>query len=663
MPEQMHIILGDSSRESFSTRDYLAYFRRISADIQESLSSSTDTTYPVPIDHCDICAWQRSCEQQRRADDDLSLVARLTSRQRELLHAAEVNTVQALGALPSTTPIADIKTTSLTRIREQARIQCEGRVAQRVLYELLDETTPERGLLLLPEPSPGDLFVDLEGDPLAMAGGIEYLIGVTESGPDRGRFTAFWGTDRAHEKRAFEAFMAFVKERRAQYPNLHLYHYAPYEPAAFKRLAARHNTCESELDELLRKKVFVDLFRAVQQGVRASVESYSIKRLEPLYGFERKADLKDAGSCLVAMATWFDRKVRGEVEPRLKEVIAAYNEDDCASTLALRDWLEERRAELATKAQRALPRPAEGYEIGEESAQRNAEAEALARLLTASLSDDAHHPEHQDHAQWLLAQLLDWHRREDKSAWWEYLRQLELSDQELIEDPVPLGGLVHEGAVGLEKRSTLHRYSFPPQEHAIGRGELIDSVTKEPGGELYDLNDDDCILTLKRGPSLSDKPHPANLIVKDIVGTGEQRAALMRLGTWVAQHGMDSNLPAYRTERALLRRTPPRFPGGALPEDAVERGLALASAIDGSVLAVQGPPGAGKTHLGAQMIVALVRAGKRVGIVANSHSVIGGVPPVLWTFPEASRFSGGKTTPRRFWTRGAGRVMRSSEGS
>src|SRR5258707_4901535 len=96
----------------------------------------------------------------------------------------------ALGALSSTQAIEEISSTSLDRIREQARIQCEGRTAKRVLYELLDEVDANRGLLILPEPSPGDLFVDIEGDHLAILGGLEYLIGVTEAGPTRGRYIA-----------------------------------------------------------------------------------------------------------------------------------------------------------------------------------------------------------------------------------------------------------------------------------------------------------------------------------------------------------------------------------------------------------------------------------------------------------------------------------------
>ncbi|MDX2055227.1 MAG: TM0106 family RecB-like putative nuclease [Polyangiaceae bacterium] len=630
LPEFMHIVLGDGTEQRFATRSYLAYFRRVASDVKGAVSSAALATYPSPIEHCDICHWAESCEKQLRDDDDLSLVAGLTSRHREQLRQAGIATLTALGSLPRTKAVANIAPLSLDRIREQARIQGAGRAEGRVIYELLDETDANRGLLILPEPSPGDLFVDIEGDPLVLEGGIEYLIGVIEAGPERGRFTAFWGTDRAKEKRAFEDFMQFVRERRAQDPNLHLYHYAPYEPTAFRRLAARHNTCEDELDDLLRGKVFVDLYRVIRQGVRASVESYSIKKMEALYRFSRRASLRDAGVCLVAMATWFDRRTTEEPPAELIATIAAYNEDDCASTLALRDWLEERRHELQTKAGRIFARPEPGEVASEKQELRAAEVEALERELTASIPDDATLRSAEQQAQWLLAQLLDWHRREDKSVWSEFFRQCELSDEDLVEDPAPLGGLVYEGEAGKEKKSTLHRYRFPPQEFGIAQAhDLVDPRTRERSGSLHTLNEEDCTIVLKRGPSLSQKPHPSALIEKDIVGTSEQKASLMRLGGWVAKNGMNSRPGDFRTERAFLMREPPVIPSGVRIEDArtaeemVEIGKQLALAVDGSVLPVQGPPGAGKTHLGAEMIVALVRAGKRVGIVANSHKVIG----------------------------------------
>jgi len=63
------------------------------------------------------------------------------------------------------------------RVREQARVQVESRGKTPPLYELRSFEDGE-GLSRLPEPSPGDVFLDLEGDLFAAEGGREYLFGV-----------------------------------------------------------------------------------------------------------------------------------------------------------------------------------------------------------------------------------------------------------------------------------------------------------------------------------------------------------------------------------------------------------------------------------------------------------------------------------------------------
>ena len=122
--------------------------------------------------------------------------------------------------------------------------------------------------------------------------------------------------------------MDLVIDRLAVDPNLHIYHYAPYEPTAIKRLAGQYGAREEEMDRLLRGGVFVDLYRAVRQGIRASVESYSIKRLEPLYGFVREVDLRDAGTSIVDFETWLELG-QGEEREELLTRIEEYNRDDC----------------------------------------------------------------------------------------------------------------------------------------------------------------------------------------------------------------------------------------------------------------------------------------------------------------------------------------------
>ena len=170
------------------------------------------------------------------------------------------------------------------------------------------------------------------------------------------RYTQIWAFDRAGEKRAFEELIDFITERRERNPGLHVYHYNHYEPTsvdhltelhetrqeAVGRLMGRFATREDEVDDLFRLGVFVDLYRVVRQGIRAGVESYSIKRLEPLCGYARQVDLAEATRSLIAFETALeDATAQDADEPR--RIVAGYNEDDCRATLALRDWLEERR--------------------------------------------------------------------------------------------------------------------------------------------------------------------------------------------------------------------------------------------------------------------------------------------------------------------------------
>ena len=313
---------------------------------------------------------------QWRTEDDLSLVANLTSVQRHALHVIGVTTRSGLAepATPLPDRIPDAGREALAHIRAQAEIQVRGEREGRVIAERIPPArdreggfVPNNGLLMLPEPSPGDLFFDIEGDPFFGSDevdGIDYLFGVIEpgrAGPDgQPAFHAFWSVEggtvtTAGERAAFEAFIDLVTDRLRADPNLHVYHYAPYEPTAVKRLAGRYGTREEDVDRLLRGGVFVDLYRAVRQGIRASVESYSIKRLEPLYGFEREVDLRDAGTSIVEFETWLELN-QEEERNDLRAQIAGYNRDDCVSTLRLRDWLEEQRAALAAELG-DLPRP------------------------------------------------------------------------------------------------------------------------------------------------------------------------------------------------------------------------------------------------------------------------------------------------------------------
>jgi uncharacterized protein len=629
----MHVVLGGGLKpEQFAVQHYIAYYRRIRCEY-ESTWKTNPSTYPEPTPHCDVCSWYPLCDKRRRDDDHLSLVAGISRNQRKALMERNITTMASLAnlTLPQTPQIDRIGKAALVRIHEQARLQVKGRVEDRTYYEILEPAESDKGLTVLPAPSPGDVFLDLESNPYVLDQGLEYLIGfLTLSRESEPRYEALWSFNRGEERKAFESFIANMMDRWQHDPGMHIYHYAPYEPTALKRLAGRHGSCVDELDELLRAEIFVDLFRVVRQGLRASVESYSIKRLEPLYEFTRDIPLREANIALqsyeAAMALGDERKELGE----FLKTIEGYNRDDCLSAWRLRGWLEDRRIELEKKNNQILPRPESksgkpGLDL---AAQIDEVGDIKARLVDGLPADELEWNQEQRGC-WLLAQMLEWYRREEKSAWWEYYRLRELSDDELQEDKSAMGGLIYQGEVGRIKRSIIHRYAFPPQEHAIDRAaELRDPRTGKSSGELVQIDEGTRIIDIRRSAT-SSVPHPTALIPLEIIGTDVQRESLLRLASWVVDNSISSP-GQYKAARDLLLRLRPLVLKEAIASPIGEDGqlteaakaLVLALTGEPSVLPIQGPPGSGKTFTGARMIVELVKQGQRVGISAVSHKVI-----------------------------------------
>ena len=96
-PVEMHLALGgvQGERISFRVADYAAYYRLVAREFEAILGRGSAfplATTPEPVEHCDVCRWSLECRAQWRAQDDLSLVAGLTSRQRRALHSIDVTT-------------------------------------------------------------------------------------------------------------------------------------------------------------------------------------------------------------------------------------------------------------------------------------------------------------------------------------------------------------------------------------------------------------------------------------------------------------------------------------------------------------------------------------------------------------------------------------------
>nr|NLD41657.1 TM0106 family RecB-like putative nuclease [Actinomycetales bacterium] len=281
------LLLGDGRRENFRTSDVVPVFREREAALRTLLTTHLDGGTPLAWGDdggavaCGRCA---ECEHAATLANDLVLVAGMRMDQRRKLRAAGIVTLEDLaGAARRPDGMARAV---FEKLRAQAQLQwrqLSGGEGAPVEYELV-EAAPAT-LALLPAPSAGDLFFDFEGDPIYHESdptriGLEYLWGMMDPA---GTYRALWAHSRAGERLAFRQFMGLVAERRAAYPDMHIYHYAAYEVSALKRIAMRYQLLEKELDDLLRSEVFVDLYATVRGSVRVSAPSYSIKKLEPLY--------------------------------------------------------------------------------------------------------------------------------------------------------------------------------------------------------------------------------------------------------------------------------------------------------------------------------------------------------------------------------------------
>lgn len=348
-PEFMRVILGTNETERLRTDDFFSYYRAVRSRFQRFVAEGP-ATYPYPVAHCSRCPFSATCELQWRRDDHLSLVAGIRRDQVIRLEAAGITTARGLADADGL-PELRIATATLKGLREQARLQTEFIDTGVHTYELLPPQE-ERGFALLPQPSPGDVFFDMEGDPyFEQAGGLEYLFGIAWIEGGAPRYRAWWAKTRPEEARAFEDVIDFLRDRLRDDPGLHVYHYASYERSKLGTLAQQHATREEELDDLLRRDVFVDLYRVVRQTLRTSHEGYSLKDVRQFF-------MEDAGAGTVATASdsivEFERW-RQTGDDMILEPIERYNEEDCVSTLRLRDWLVLRKSEAEARFQMTIP--------------------------------------------------------------------------------------------------------------------------------------------------------------------------------------------------------------------------------------------------------------------------------------------------------------------
>ncbi len=666
----VRLVLGSGDHADFPLADVLPVYRARRRRLEDVVADHR--AGPGPVRWGDprwmACGRCKVCGEALAAARDVLLVAGVRMPQRRRLAEAGVTTLEELAE--RTEPVPGVRETTLVRIREQAALQ--RRQDEDPDHRVVAEVVAPEAVRALPPPSEGDVFFDFEGDPMwAEPGsrdwGLEYLFGMVEvdglEADARPRFRTFWAHDRSEERQALVDFVGYLSERRRRWPDLHVYHYAPYEKTALLRLAARHGACEEDVDELLRDGVFVDLYATVRAAVRVSQGSYSIKKLEPLY---MGADVRDStgvtkgDDSIVVYHEYASAVLDGDdvTAKALLDSIGEYNEYDCVSTLRLRDWLLDRVG-------------VGGQPTGDDDLVGGAGATApgevpgphpLETALRAHVEGvRAHERTRDEQAVAMVAAAVQFHRREDKPFWWAHFARLRDPVEEWVRDD---GVFVVESArvesdwhvAGPRQRPRRRLrlvgdslggtplspasdcaavYAVPvpdgielgPQHLHARSPATLRVLDAEPVGSRDDARESVLVEELQPKEGGPHAAVPVALVPAGVVNTSRIDGAIAEVAADVL-----AALPGLPRTAGLdvLRRTPPRLrSGGALPPvgsgDArfVDAITGAVLDLDDSYVAVQGPPGTGKTHVGSRVIARLVRDhGWRVGVCSQSHKAV-----------------------------------------
>ena len=615
-PRMMSVVLGDKTELNFRLDQFSQYDQTLKERFLDRMIHDADT-YPEINEHCSLCRWRGLCEEKWLQDDHLNQVANITKIQIKKLRSAGILTLAQLAEHDDRVKIKNMVADTLVKLSHQAELQLRKRNTGSNEKELLP-LDPEglRGFYRLPKPDPGDLFFDMEGDPLEL-NGLEYLFGVYYLDGDEPKFQKFWAHNRNEERKAFEEFMDFVAQRFKKYPSAHIYHYASYEESALKRLMCLHGIKEAQVDDLLRRQKLVDLYKVVRESVRVSEPKYSIKNLETFYMEKREADVKNAMSSIVSYEKWLQT-----ADEKILDDIAEYNHEDCRSTYMLREW-------LLTFRPQDLPWMNQARQGNDKKARsksdRQIALEAKLESYRLALLEDPKIDSEEIHLRELVFYLLDFHRRCEKPAWWAIFSRMEMTDEDLIDDPECIGGMtLDKGRKKIDPSVGGVVYQYPEQEFKLGEGDKC-VYTGDFKNEFKIVRiDENERLVQVESDSGATLPERLSVSTGGPIRTGSLTKAVFKFAD-----GIISRDKRYAALEAILNRATPIIRGHSAgqpvvnPENAgIWEIIEAVAGLQESYLFIQGPPGTGKTYTGSHIIAELIRRGFRVGVSSNSHKAI-----------------------------------------
>ncbi|MDC1054823.1 TM0106 family RecB-like putative nuclease [Candidatus Pelagibacter ubique] len=632
LPDFMYLILGIKNKEKkitklkideevkqYKTLNYQLYFQKNNTNYIKFLESDKKDIEPNRCSFCAMCEWSDVCDKIWIEKDHLNQIAKIRKDQIVKIKKHGVKTLSDFAKLKKAEKIKDLNSIILNKHLSQAELLIKFKETKIPQYKILP-LEDERGFNKIPKSSPHDLFFDIEGlDKILNSEeseqdkqALEYLFGIYDHDNKKEPYKYFWAHNQDEEKEKFVELLEFIDKHLKKYPKAHIYHYNHYEKTALTKLMSKHDTHLEQVNDLLRYGKLVDLHAVVNQGIQVSEREYSLKNLEKFYGYKRKGEIKKANDSTDKYLDWIETG-----EERLLDEIKLYNREDCESTYFLREWLSEIKPKDSFYVVKKEP------EVREKKWEK--ENEELKKLIEKNCKDKE--------IKQILKDILGFHNREEMIYWQSiFNRAARKSDEDLIDDSECIGFMekVNEGFSkdGKGKTIKVFNYKFSKQDFKVQEKDSVINAT-DGNLETYSVGKILSIDESKKDEntieisSSKDLPQILSIAKGEFYNHKIIIDAIRRFITSVI-----SGEKKYKATYEFLKKSYPKIKnikeGETIIKDGnfLEESFKAVESMDNSYLYFQGPPGVGKTHTAAHIIIELIKKSKKIGITANSHKVI-----------------------------------------
>lgn len=612
-PKSIHVVFGNNSEQSFDLENYFYYYQQLKTAFLNQQENFNPLQRP-PIDGLqNYGRWTSQAETILTEQNHLSLVANITKSQIKKLIKHGILTLKELAFFNGKKP-DEITSSTFITLKKQAQLQLQSIGKEKPEYEIITQKSElaKTGLFQLPPGSNDDIYFDIEGYPFIEGGKkLEYLFGLIYIEKENTAFKDWWAHNHYQEKKIFTECINWIYSRWKKNPKMHIYHYGDYEPTTLKRLMGEHGICEDKIDVLLRNEVFIDLYKIVKQSLLIGEPNYSLKNIERLYKNERKAKITKADESIIYYEKWLNQcgTENWEQSEELKK-IRNYNKEDCLSTMHLCNFLRNIQEKENIPFIPKSSQPTKNNPL-------NDEISNTTNILLKELEQNNFLTESDRNLTEIFYYLLGFHQREEKPIWWKMFKHIEMTKEELFEDPDCLAGIINTDIPYI--------YKFNPiQETKLKKGDscfYLDENDKKQYSKIKDINYETGMIVLDKSVSSNKK---INLIPLDYVRTDVIRKSILNtVIEW------KKNKKIHKPIKDFLLKKHPTITGildGQSiinpKKNFIQETTQAISNMDNTILSIQGPPGSGKTYTAAEVIVKLINDGKTVGISSNSHKAI-----------------------------------------